>query len=342
MNRLTLSLVFVLLSGVAVFAEDLILTLKDGTVIEGELAGETSLSVTLNVRDASGIKGERKISKDDIASRKTVGADDIAFRIIEKYTPTPDQLPVATYLEQIDGCKRFLAVHKTSEHVPAVTKVLGILQDDLQRARTGALKLDGNWIDAETRQADAYEIDVRIAIGKMKAEIAEGKYRLALRRFEKIEESYLHSERYEEAKALAIEALNAYKPVVSNLLARVDSLNATRKRELLTLPEQERQEEEAAIEERDNKYAQRLQAERNEKTKWPTLEPYHKRPMEETRRAIDSELEKLAAPKTAEFKAAGPVYREAWAAARGGDLEAGKKLVTELRSLKVPERYLEP
>ena len=338
MNRICLSVIFLFSVGVLSLADTI--TLKDGTKLKGKIVKETVDSYTMMVQVTPSIKDERVVSKSTVASADRSGPDDIAFKAIQDLAPAPDRLTADQYKERIGKCQAFLNVYGTSKHAATAEAIIIKLEAERKLAARGGLKLDGRWISAKDRATNAYEIAARLEIGDMKDDLEAGRYQAALRHFEKIEADFISSEKFSEARNLAQQALATYKAIVQGDHARVETHIRKRAEEMQSLPLSQRKDEERAIAAQEAAYKKRVDDEKKSKTKWLTLDPYHKDEMRQVLSNIDTVLKSLGSPPRTDGKAAGPVYRRAWAAALAGNVEDGKKLVSELKSLKVPTRFL--
>lgn len=339
MKRISLIVLFAFGSGALLLGDTI--TLKDGTKLEGKITEEDAQTVTIKVEGANGgVAVPKIIIKADIAKMEKDGPDQAVFEALRGLVPAPDRLTATQYKERIGRGQAFLNRFPGSRHAPAVKKMMEKLEAEHKLAANGGIKLEGLWISAADRAANAYEIDARLEISDMETDFKNGRHQLALRHFEKIQADFIASEKYGTARALAIQTLTAYQPLVAGDLARIDSRLKKRTEGISRLPASQRKAEEGAIEARDAAYLKRVQAEKAAKTKWLTLNSYHRQPLQDVSRNIDATLKSLQSKSTSEGKVAGPIYRAAWSDALAGNYEEGKKLLTELKSLKVPTRYL--
>ena len=88
--------------------------LKDGTKLEGKILSEEKDAYLLEVQITKSIKDERKVLKTDVADITRVSLDIIAYEAIAKFTPTPDLLTAAEYLQKISTTEKFLEAHPAS------------------------------------------------------------------------------------------------------------------------------------------------------------------------------------------------------------------------------------
>lgn len=337
MNRPALSFLIALASTCFALADAVIL--KDGTKLEGKITRETADLVTIK---GEGISNVKDVLKSNILRIERSGPDDTHFEGIKDLIPTPDRLSIEDYQERVGKCTAFLNIHTTSKHAATVKLMKIKLEDELTKAARGALKFKGRWIPASDRIRDAYEIDAEIELSEMKADLEQSRFTLGLRHFEKIQSDFAASEHYADARDLTLKALAAYKPRVQSQLASVDRKLKERADNVLRVQPGRRAEEQKAIDRKDATYKKLILSEKANKTKWHTLNDYHRDPLSQVLSSIEASLKTLNAPPASDPKLAGPLYREAWSAAQDGEIEEGKKLVGELRSLKVPKRYLDP
>jgi hypothetical protein len=337
MNRPALSVLIVLASTGFALADAVIL--KDGTKLEGKITRETADLVTIK---GEGISNVKDVLKSNILRIERSGPDDTHFGGIKGLIPTPDRLSIEEYQERVGKCTAFLNIHTTSKHAATVKLMKIKLEDELKKAARGALKFKGRWIPASDRITDAYEIDAEIELSEMKVDLEQNRYTQGLRHFETIQSDFAASEHYADARDLTLKALAAYKPRVQSQLAGVDRKLKERAENVLRVQPGRRAEEQKALDRKDAAYKKLILSEKARKTKWVTLNDYHRDPLRQVLSSIEASLKTLGAPPASDTKLAGPLYREAWSAAQDGDIEEGKKLVGELRNLKVPKRYLDP
>jgi hypothetical protein len=317
--------------------------LNDGTEIEGTVLAEQGDFYEVEVQVSATIKDVKLVKKADVKSIVRTSPEDIAFKAIEGLVPTPDRLSVADYDNLINRqVKAFTDAFPKTKYKRRVESILAILERERERAKVGGLKLDGEWITPDEREANAYEFDARFLYEDITAAAGDrARYKEALRNFERFEADFTASESYPKAVDAIKQVLIAYRPIVGSGVKRSDDLVVQRKTELERLPASQRAAALADIKRRSELYTKVLVQEKNRRTKWMTLEQYHKAPMEDALRNIQSEIKRLDALTIDESKLAGPVYRDAWVAAAAGDEENAQKAFSNLQSLRVPDRYID-
>lgn len=340
MKRRFLSVLLSLLAAGFAFGDKVVL--NDGTEIEGKVVAELDDSYEVEVMVTDTIKDVKIIKKSDVKSVVLTSPEDLAFKEIEALLPTPDRLSASDYERIVNKqVKAFTDAFPKTKHRKRVEGILTILARERDLAKAGGLKLDGKWIKPDDREANAYEIDARILSDDIAKAAKEKKYKEALREFEKFEADFSASAPYQKTVETIKGVLAAYRPVVMHGIKRVDEITATRKTELERLPAGQRSAALAEVKRRSELYAKVIAQEKSRRTKWFTLEQFHKAPMEETLSNIQNEMKRLTAINFEEVKMAGSAYRDAWAAAAAGDKTLATQRFGELKSLRVPDRYVE-
>jgi len=315
--------------------------MKDGTQYEGTIVSEDAESYTIRIEVSAGIRDEKRLPKPEVAAVKRSGPDDVAFEEIAKLVPAPDRMAAEEYQERIAKVNAFLDAYPQSTHLKEARKILETLEKERELAADGALKLTGRWITGNERAANAYEIDARLLANDFKADARAGRFRDALRHFEVLRQEFRNSSHFQPAAELAKQVLVTYQRAVADDLEAVDDRKKQREEEIQRIASDERETERAAIARRDAAYERLVKSEKQDlKTNWPTLDPYHPKPMEETLRAITKTLAEIERDLQEDVTPACPVYRAAWMAAAAGNKEEASDLIRELQSLDVPERYI--
>nr|NIP97197.1 hypothetical protein [Akkermansiaceae bacterium] len=210
MKSFILTALLVLSPGVLLHAADVI-TLKDGTRLEGKISDEDADTITIKVPPADGgLAVPRIVRRSDIKELDREGPDIAAYEALKDLVPAPDRLTAEQYKERIGRGQAFMNRFADSKHAPAVKKMMEQLEAERKLAAQGALKLGGKWIPAATRRKDAYAIDAKVVFSDMEADYEQSRYQAALRHFETIESEFKASAQFAKARILAIEALNAY------------------------------------------------------------------------------------------------------------------------------------
>lgn len=315
--------------------------LRDGTSLEGEILAETTDDYTISVQVTATIRDERTISKADVVSIDKDSPVDLAFASIKDLVPSANRLGVADYDLMINKkVKQFLSSFPTTRYTSKAKAILSTLEKEREIVSLGGLKLDGQWISPGDRNANAFDLDARMAVEDATVTAKAGHFRKSMRQFEVIEREFSTSEQFAKGVEMAKKVLQAYGKEVGDDLKQIDSLIAEREKELQRLPNSQQQKAQAEIKKIDLAYTALIAKEKKSRTKWLTLEMYHQSTLDETARTIDTELRRLTNLDLSKITLVGSSYRNAWAAAEGANTEEAEKLFSELNSRKVPARYV--
>jgi len=309
---------------------------------EGKVVFNTPSVVELKWEKRPGIFQTDRFLKANIERVEIDTKEDIQFRNMGQMLPAPDRLTPEDYQRRIVKCKAFLDLFPNGSHASKVELILRTLEEEYEKAVAGGLKLQNKWISPEERRRDAYGIDAGLEYADMVAAKESSDLKMALRHFEKIQSDFAGSTHYAKASALAIETMKSYQPILQQRIAQVQFKRQDRERARATLPANVRAQNKAAQDKADASYLKLVARETNEiKTKWLTLNEYHSDPMRKVLNTLKntlSNLEKQTPSESSSF--ADSLHQDAWDAISRGDLEAVKEMLRELKSLKVPERYL--
>lgn len=317
--------------------------LKDGTKYEGTILSEDGTSYEMRVQVTASIRDVKRIPKDQVESVSKSTPDDEAFEPIKDLLPVPDLQSVTRYDEMIAGeVKPFIKAFPSSKHKTKANEILEALEKERARVARGDIKLDGQWISAKDRASSAFEIDARISYSAMENAAGAGSYRTALRKLEELRRDYMATKYHQKAVELGTRLLKTYRPLVASNLAKVEIETTRRNTEMERLPADQRRAALEEIERQDAAYTALIEREKSElKTRWLTLNTYHRQPMEIVLRNIDITLQQLEQVDTSEQKDAAPVYRSAWAAVEADNKEEAEEHLRELKSMRIPTRYID-
>ncbi|MEM0970445.1 MAG: hypothetical protein AAGJ31_13905, partial [Verrucomicrobiota bacterium] len=154
--------------------------LKSGTVLEGTILEESPDQVRIEVLLGS-IKEKKTVPMSEVERIEKAAPDDIAFGELSGMLPTPSLLDASKYAERLSRVNAFLTNHPTSKHQEAVKKMQSELQEEEKRVKAGDIKLKGEWITAEVREAHRENIEADIFLSKVLGAAKGGNYLAALR-----------------------------------------------------------------------------------------------------------------------------------------------------------------
>ena len=317
--------------------------LKNGEVVEGTIIDNQPDHFLVKGKNAAGIGFEREIKKSDVLEHIVDTPDRIAFKQIEGYLPTPDRLTVPQYQKRLRDLQGFLNAFPDSPFVPDAKKMDEQLRKELRQAQLGGLKLDGEWIRPAQRNRNAYEIDAGLAMDDMKAAAKDNNHQKALLKFDEIVAEFPSTKYYVPSTQFAEKVLKNYQNLVKSKFSGVKAAKERREINIRRLPEAQRAAERAAIQARDKRYLDMVSAQKTKQGwRWVTLtgNDVHPGPMQDTLRNIQTTLDQIANVEEPE-KDGGALYRAAYGAALQKNEEQARELITELKSLQVPDRYIE-
>ncbi len=319
------------------------IVLKTGVKYEGKIISSDKDTYLVEIHYSKSIKDERRIPKDQVREIIKAEKDAEEFSHVQALLPTPDQLTSAAYQQRIKTANNFLSKYPRSIHSKKVKAILDLLEKEHQVVSKGGIKLGGQLVSSSDLEANAYDIDARVLLNKIKNAAANGHYQLALRKWEALQSDYAHSSSYKDSMALAARILHAHNSELKNYLDTLDSRLAKRKSALDSLNEGDRARTIAVLSENENNYNALIEKEQQElRTKWLSIDPLCKKALEYNLRNTVSGLKSLSSHDPSKFKSAGPIYRDAWAALAKGDLTVAVDRIKELKSLRLPDRYTDP
>lgn len=333
-----------LLTGILVtpLAADTIV-LKTGVKYEGKVISEDATSYTIQIHVTKSIKDERRILKDNVKEiiKETGVSKD--YKNIGPLVPTPDRLTAENYELRIKKAKSFLAKHPKSTHNSELEAALDILEKEYAVVSKGGTKLNGQLITAADIKANAYDVHARIIAAEFRSLAKQGLHQPALRKWEELKNDYPHSTAYVESLPLVTRVLQTYLKQLDQQLETLDARTTKRDSVIKSLSDNDRSRAEQTIAQKKARYETLIQKEEKEiKTRWLTIDPYHERALEFNQRNTKSELQSVTRLDKTTIKLAGPTYRGAWTALAHGKLEEASKLVSQLKSFRLPEKYITP
>jgi len=318
--------------------------LKTGVKYNGKVLSEDETSYLVEVNVTKSIRDERRIPKDHVKEIVKDSPAEKAHKALGKLTPTPDSLSLSDYAVRIKSAQEFLRLHPKSEQSKAVKKALETLEKESKIISAGGIKLDGQLISVSDIEANAYDIHARALASDFAQLASQGQHQQALRKWETLKDDYPASKAYVKFLPLAVRVVRGYQKYLDDHITTLDARIKKRQNVLESLPENDRSRAEAAIAQKQAKYATLIDKEEKElKTRWLTLDPFNKHALDFNRRSTDTELQNLTKVDPSTVKLAGPTYRSAWTALASGNLEEASKLINELKSAyRLTEKYTAP
>jgi len=315
--------------------------LSDGRELEGEILREDGDEYVVRVQVTATIRDERRIPKDQVVEIIEEKMDEAAFEAIASLTPTPDLLEVADYEQRIRQVEKFIEGHPDSPLIEQAEEVLKTLDEEVAIIRQGGLKFDGEMIEAEERARHAYAIDARIARRRVERLARAGNLVEALRAWERFSTDFRGSEAFTDSLPFARRLVGSQLARVSESLETFDQRVAERKAGLERIPPRDRDRTERILAEESAEYLARVQREKAAGVRWPSLDPYHKEPLETTREQLEDEQAKLNTLDPAKLPDTQQAWDEAWETLDNEPTpEAAREALEEAGRAGLPEDYL--
>ncbi len=332
-----------MLSGIACtlsIASD-VFVMKDGSTIEGSILREDSTTYVLEVHVTKSIRDERVIAKADVEKIKRELPEQIAFKQIEKLTPTLDLQTTDEYGRRIRAVEKFLTDYRLSSKSNDAKEILATLKSEVNEILAGGIKLNDKIIPATEYKANAYDIDARIQEKKIRRLIADFQSLQALRAFSVFERDFRNTSAYIALVPQIYQLLAAYSADAAQLLGTLDARVKDRNLGLLRMPVADRRITENAIREEAAELEVRFKTEKDTRIPWVTVHPFCRLALEDTVNSSKQELTRLATVKNTPLQDAGKGYRDLITLIQNKAAPAEiTSAITALRAAMVPERYL--
>jgi len=318
-----------------------IFILKDGTRVEGKILHEDAEIYLIEINISKSIKDERLINRSDLLKIEREKPHLSAFKNIEGLYPAPDLLPDSQYEERIAAVWAYLKEFPDSEKRDHAKLMLKTLQAEAEEVSNGGLKIDGEIFTVHQYRANAYDLDARIAISKMRNLIDAGNWLAALREFAAFEQDFSGTESYTAVLPTIRKVITAYRNETATLLESYDAREKARLGGLERMSPQDRANSARAIAEEIASLQQRYENEKSAKFRWPTPHPFHKGSLEDTVRLAEQDLTRLQTESNKQIGDSGQAFRDAWQAVHSGDANTKAEALIKAREAKLPPRYLQ-
>ncbi|HCL97536.1 MAG TPA: hypothetical protein DHW77_07220 [Verrucomicrobiales bacterium] len=322
------------------------IVLKSGEKHTGRVISENSTSYLFEIDVTNSIKDELRIPKDDVKQIIKESIESKDFKLVASMVPVRDLQPATAYPERIKITKTFIRKFPKSEYNETVNKILTTLESEYNTIIDGGIKLDGQLISRQDKEANAYDIDARRLLLDIQRYAATRRYTQALRKWEVLQSDYRNSTSFKSAIPIAKRIIYTYQKTLKSLLDTLDERTAERKSAMSSMNANDRERTELALAEQQRRYATQIEREKaKSRIKWLTVDTYDKASISHNYRQTTSSLKSIASAsrtKQKELKLAGPIHRDAWTALAKGDLKDAEQHIKTLQSLRIPKQYLTP
>jgi hypothetical protein len=317
--------------------------LKDGTKLEGTILREEGSDYIIQVQVTKSIKDERRVPKADVVSQVAEKKDETAFAELAGLLPVPDLLDEAKYAARIDKVETFLKDFPKSPKVAEARKIHDTLEAERAVIAAGGVKFDGKLVSAEERAPKAYAMDASIAASAVRSAVEAGDILSALRAWTKLETEFSGSSAYRETVPFIVQVMRSH---LANVTATVNGFDArvkARASDLAGMSANDRSRIEQAIKESLDAYNDRLAREKAAGIKWPSLDPFVKAPLDETKRMLDSEIRRLSTLNPGNLRNTEQAYEEAYAVVTKAEAtpQEIQAALSKAKSANLPAAYVE-
>jgi hypothetical protein len=210
-------LLLVVFALVAVCARADTVTLKDGTVLEGDITAENDSSVSIYLEFAGGtITEKRKINKSDIARIVRLTPEQRAaweakrdYERIEKYQLNPSISYQLDYYDRVvrNVFHKFLADHPNSAYTSNVTARIAQWEAERDLVAAGKMKFHGEWLPAAEGIRRAERERGQQLLQQSRLLISQGRLETAIQQLEKVLSLSAQPDLVSQAKPLLASAL---------------------------------------------------------------------------------------------------------------------------------------
>lgn len=315
--------------------------MRNGTEYEGEVVSEQDDHYVVKIQVTKSIRDERKIPKNEVLEIVAEKKDEVAYEKIKDLVPTPDLLTVEDYDTRISAVESFLRTYKDSSYVKDADKILEVLDAEQGELAKGGIKFEGKMIHASDRESRAYPLDARIAASRVTSLANAGDTIGALRAWSVLEDDYSSSTAYRETIPFALKLMQAQLSYVNRNLETIDQRIEKREDGLAQIPVRDRERSKQAIDEQTAAYEARIAKEKKDGVDWLTLDPYHKDPLNEAKRKLEQEIQKLRKLDPSSLPDGDEAWSEAWKTVNGAaDRAATTNAIAAARSARLPAKYI--
>ncbi|MEM7011979.1 MAG: PTPDL family protein [Verrucomicrobiota bacterium] len=288
-----------------------VVTLKDGTRIEGKITNSEGDTYVVEVvthtppkgvvflaelAEGSTIKDVKRIPKGDVEAIETPEPDDERYEELKGLLPTKSLVDSSDYRVMIqNGPKRFLTDFPASKHREAVEKLEQELSDEMAKVEGGFLKIRGEWITADDREAHSLNVNARIALYELLKKAQEGNRIGALRDFEALETNFRGSTSYPEAVRASLQILPTYGRQLQGQLRNLAFTLNQEKDALTRLAPEDRAKHEQLMAAEARRFQLAAEAAAKNKIRWRPVNQRDQKSLESTFKIVQGEVQRLRA-----------------------------------------------
>jgi len=307
-----------------------VVTLKDGTSVEGRIIVEGTDMLRIEVQVTPSIKETKTYSMTEVAKVEKTAPDKLAFAAVKELVPTRSLMTASDYDRIIkDGPQKFLSSFADSEHRAEVEKILADLEAEKERVQRGGIKLDGEWIDREERQLYRFAVDARVRLNRIRQKAEVDNLLGALRDFQTMGDSYAETPAYVTAVEEAQKIISAWGSTLQRKLANVDILNQRDEASLKLAAEDQRRRTQEARDAERQQFADLVRKEKDQGVVWVSVSDRDKQSLQNAIGIAKAQLDRLRALDIAALKKQAEDLTEANRLLGEGDLAEARLVIAE-------------
>lgn len=192
-------------------------TLKDGTVLEGEIRAEDDATLSIYIEFAGGtITETRQINKTDIANivrltpeQRVVWQAKRDYEGIQKYQLNPSFSYPLDYYDQVvrDVFRKFLTNHPDSAYTTNVTARIAQWETERDVVAAGKMKFHGKWLPAAEGARLAERERGQQLLQQSRLLVSQGRLESAIQQLEKVRSLSAQPDLVSQARTLLVSAL---------------------------------------------------------------------------------------------------------------------------------------
>lgn len=288
-----------------------IVKLKSGEKFEGKLLSESATEVVLEVAVSGGsIKDARKFARKDIAEVIKATPDQIEAAELAKLVPAEDRLSDTGYQKVItERLEPFLKKYPASPHKPTVEAVLKTYREEMAKAKSGAVKLEGVWILPEELAWNTYNYEARLRRVELQKLLKAGKPEAAYRILTELENS-------KPASVETVTALEQFKAAIPEFERTLDRLILenpikikARTEANKALGPDDKKRVEQAIKDGEEDLRLKIEEDRKNKVAIPTFSEWDLKSLTDAKAALTKESQRISKIDLAGQKAAALAFQ---------------------------------
>ena len=328
-GRRVLKAVTLLLLAVT-FARAEWIELTDGTRVEGAITAVSSEAVIMDVQTSPSVIERKSYPRGDVAKIQRATQDDIAFAEVSQLQVPSTADGTAVYDTLLEKFVRpFMKNYAYSKHMPAARKLAEQLETERGRVEAGDIKIDGQWIDAATRQSDAQAVGARLLLAKMKDAADPA---AALSTFDQLEKKHESAPAFPDALRLAQAKITQLRSDVIRMQADLTRREASQAEGLKLASEDRRLLMQKGIDQDRAAIQARITQAKQSGSKWPPLVA-DKDTLAELAKLADTERARLAKLDIASMDAGVAAAQRAREHLDAGDTAAAEASLSEAEKL---------